>query len=113
MSDGVGEQEQQSLQNTEMLVFSSGEAADYVVYGVSNIVPVGGYSGNVPYPSVDQVQQLIKFGKISFAIVPGADVVTANDPRVQAVERLCTVSDDLGPSGSYVIYTCGGGETGN
>jgi len=109
MSDGAGEQQQQSLQNTEMLVFSSGEAADYIVYGVSSIVPVGGYTGNVPYPSVDQVQQLIMSGEISFAILPGADVVTANDPRVQAVERLCARAEALAPSDSYVIYTCGGG----
>jgi len=109
MRDGAGEQEQQALQNTEMLIFSSGEAASYIVYGVSSIVPVGGYTGNVPYPTLDQVQQLITSGKISFAILPANDVVTANDPRVKAVERLCTTADDPNVAPSYVIYSCGGG----
>jgi len=36
-------------------------------------------------------------------------VLTANDPRVQAVERLCIEYDGTPSSAGYVVYTCGGG----
>lgn len=109
MSDGAAQQLRLSGENEDMLVFSSAEAADYVEYGASNIVAVGGFSGNVPYPSVDQVRRLIESGKISLAVVPAADVLTANDPRVKAVEQLCTPADTMITLTSYVVYTCNGG----
>lgn len=102
-------QVRQSARNTEILVFSSSEAAGYIAYGDSDVLPVGGFTGNAPYPSVDQVQQLITAGRISVAVLPAADVVTANDPRVQAVERLCIDYEGTPPSAGYVVYTCGGG----
>jgi hypothetical protein len=70
-------------------------------------VPVGGFSGDVPYPSVGQVRQLIEAGKISLAIVPVADVPTANDPRVRAVEQLCSEADgDPNAPDGYLVYSC-------
>jgi len=110
-SDNTAEQVRQSDHNTEILVFSSAEAAGYIVYGDSDVVPVGGFTGNAPYPSVDQVQQLIVAGKVSLAVLPDADVLTANDPRVQAVEQQCTEFDGTPPSAAYVIYTCGTGSS--
>lgn len=106
MHQGSVEQLQQWDRGTEILVFSSAEASDYVMYGVSSIQPVGGFTGNVPYPSVDQVRQLIETGKISFAVLPSVDVLTANDPRVRAVEELCIASPRPTESTSYVLYSC-------
>lgn len=109
LNDGAAGQVRQSSHGQEILVFTSAEAADYVVYGYSSVLPVGGFTGNVPYPSVDQVQQLIEAGKISFAVLPDADVVTANDPRVQAVELLCTEFQTAVPPSAYVLFSCESG----
>jgi 4-amino-4-deoxy-L-arabinose transferase-like glycosyltransferase len=105
--DGAIEQARQEAQNNEFLVFTSAEASAYIAYGTSSVVPVGGFSGNVPYPSVGQVEQLIDAGRISFAVLPAADALTANDPRVRAVELLCSPFEGTISSTDDVIYECG------
>lgn len=107
-SDGAVQQSELTAEGKEILVFSSARAADYVAYGYSSILPVGGFTGNAPYPSVDQIRQLIQAGKISVAILPAADVVTANDPRVQAVEQLCGTLENTPAWAPYVAYNCAG-----
>lgn len=114
LSAGAQQQARQEAQGTEMLVFSSAEAAGYITYGTSDIVPVGGFTGNTPYPSVERIRQLIKSGKISVAVLPADDVVTANDPRVQAVEKLCTKYNGTFPTySSYLVYDCYTGVSGS
>ena len=105
-ADGATRQAQLAASGAEILVFSSAEASDYVAYGYTSILPVGGFTGNAPYPSVGQIQQLIKADKIFLAVLPDADVVTANDPRVQAVELLCQPYNDTPASTPYVVYSC-------
>ena len=107
-SDGTTREAQLTAGGSEILVFSSAEAADYIAYGYTSIVPVGGFSGDAPYPGVAQIQQLIKAGTISLAVLPGADVLTANDPRVQAVELMCKPYGDTPASAPYVVYICNG-----
>jgi 4-amino-4-deoxy-L-arabinose transferase-like glycosyltransferase len=105
----AGVQAKLASAGTEELIFSSAEASDYVLYGETSILPVGGFSGDVPSPSVAQIQQLIAAGKISYAIVPSEDVITGNDPRIQVIEHMCQFVNDSTPPESYVFYMCARG----
>ncbi|MHA6762355.1 ArnT family glycosyltransferase [Streptacidiphilus sp. PAMC 29251] len=99
-------QQETDSDHREMLVFGSSQASNYVVEGVSSIQPIGGFTGDVPYPSVAQVTQLIKQGKVSWAVLPGADTLVGNDPRVRAIESLCR-KDPLVATPDQLLYFCG------
>ena len=89
--------------HTEILVFASSMASNYVMGGLTEIQPVGGYSGGVPYPTVAQVKALVRDGRISFAILPTSQTLVGNDPRVRAVEALC--SPGL-TARNEILYNC-------
>jgi hypothetical protein len=104
-------QARQASAGTEELVFSSAEAANYILYGETSILPVGGFSGDVPSPSVAQIQQLVAAGKVSFAIVPDGDILTGNDPRIQEIKRICQFENASIPPAAYLVYNCESGDT--
>ena len=106
MLEGATEQAQLDTLHGEILVFSSAEASDYILFGETGILPVGGFTGDVPYPSVDQVKQLIASDKIAYAVVPADTVLTANDPRVLAVEQTCRPLEVSVPAAAYRLYGC-------
>ena len=92
----------------DVLVYQS-EAADHLIMGgARNVLPVGGYSGSVPYPSVDQVRQLIESGTVTVAVVPGVGTELASDPRVQEIISLCRPAMGIpADSGAEpVVYDC-------
>jgi 4-amino-4-deoxy-L-arabinose transferase-like glycosyltransferase len=82
-------QEEGALRGRRILVFASSVAADYVMGGVSAVEPVGGFTGDVPFPTADRIQTEIQSGQISFALVPSSDMLLSNDPRVKMIEALC------------------------
>ncbi|MBR7836081.1 hypothetical protein KDL01_22585, partial [Actinospica durhamensis] len=108
MAEGVTEQTRLNALHGEILVFSSAEAADYILFGATSVLPVGGFTGDVPSPSAEQVKQLIASGKIALAIVPDDTVLTSNDPRVLAVEQSCVQLDFSTAQAAYRLYGCNG-----
>ena len=89
-----------------ILVFSSAEASNYLVSGVPQVYPVGGFTGDVPSPSAQQVTELIKRHRIAFAIVPSEGETAGNDPRVQVVVDYCTLAS-AAPLHGAQVYDCG------
>jgi 4-amino-4-deoxy-L-arabinose transferase-like glycosyltransferase len=91
----------------DWLVYKSSAAADFIMSGLTRIQVIGGFSGNVPYPSTDDVVELIDSGRISTALVPGPNTEDGNDPRVLAVKAHCSpVTKNL--SADYLYYRCSG-----
>ena len=78
--------------------------------GIADVEPIGGYTGLVDSPSLDQVDHELAAGTIAFAVVPGPDDLRAQDPRIQAIEKHCrTNSFSVGPvsAAGPAVYFCG------
>jgi 4-amino-4-deoxy-L-arabinose transferase-like glycosyltransferase len=96
--------------NRRLAIFTSAQASEFALAGIADVEPVGGYTGLIDSPSLDQVDQQLAAGTIAFAIVPGPDDLRARDPRIQAIEKHCrTNSFSAGPvsSAGPAVYFCG------
>jgi hypothetical protein len=89
-----------------ILVFSSAEASFDVAAGVPGVIAVGGFTGDVPSPTVGQVQALLDAGRVNIALIPSELELDGNDPRVQAVVHACDYRISL-DRGSVLEYLCG------
>lgn len=92
------------------LAVYAGAASGYVLGGARHILPVGGFTGSAPFPTAARLTQMIRQGKVGWAVVPGPDDLRANDPRVQAVIHSCTPLTFAGkaPVTAQQFYLCGG-----
>ncbi len=105
MARGSVTQRAELRRGTELLVFQTSAAAPAIMGGVTEIQPVGGFTGNLPYPSASRVEQLIRDGRISLAVVPGPAVPGGTDPRVTVIKSLCG-PETSDPDADQLIYVC-------
>ncbi len=95
--------------NRRLAIFTSAQASQFVLAGIADVEPVGGYTGLVDSPSLDQIDHGLAAGTIAFAVVPGPDDLRAQDPRIQAIEKHCrTNSLPTGPvsAAGPAVYFC-------
>jgi 4-amino-4-deoxy-L-arabinose transferase-like glycosyltransferase len=62
-------------------------AAPYIYYTGREILPIGGYLGGVPYPSLAQLREDVAAGRLRAFLIPVNPV--GNDPRVIWVRAHC------------------------
>lgn len=86
-----------------LLVLSSGQAGLYIVDGVTDVVPFGGFSGLISYPSLDGIHRMVDSGEVVLAVLPGPQL-DSTDPRALLIERICRQTASSGPS--HVVYNC-------
>ncbi|MFE0461713.1 ArnT family glycosyltransferase [Kitasatospora sp. NPDC058965] len=91
----------------DWLVYQASSADDFIISGLTHLQVIGGFSGNLPTPTADDVVRLIESGRISTALVPGPNTESGNDPRVQAVKYHCS-SLGTNPEADYLYYRCSG-----
>jgi 4-amino-4-deoxy-L-arabinose transferase-like glycosyltransferase len=72
-----------------VVVFTSAEASEYVAAGIP-VEVIGGFSGLIASPTVDQLRDQLALHEIGIAIVPGAGYELSADPRIQLIEGACT-----------------------
>jgi 4-amino-4-deoxy-L-arabinose transferase-like glycosyltransferase len=87
---------------------TSGLAANYILYGGREVLPIGGYLGNVPAPTLATLQADIGRGYVEVFVLPVSPPGT--DPRVRWIESHCTrepPSPDRPPV-PYANFFCGG-----
>jgi 4-amino-4-deoxy-L-arabinose transferase-like glycosyltransferase len=88
---------------------TSGLAQDYILYSGKEVLPIGGYLGNVPAPTLGTLQSDISSGYVRVFVLPVSPPGT--DPRVQWIESHC--SRQPSPPGSrpvpYANFFCGPG----
>ena len=90
---------------TSVVVFGAGEASLFLVGGSTDIITVGGYSGDVNFPSVSDLRTMLDRRLISIAVVPGELDARANDPRIALLLSAC---DPVQSSPSLRVVVCSG-----
>ena len=92
--------------HSAVVVFTAGEASAFLVGGGStDIITVGGYTGEVNFPSVSDLSAMLDRRLIAIAVVPGALDVRANDPRIALLLSAC---DPVTSSVSLRVLVCSG-----
>ena len=67
---------------------TSGLAQNYILYSGREVLPIGGYLGNVPAPTLATLQADINRGYVRVFILPVSP--SGPDPRVRWIESDCT-----------------------
>jgi 4-amino-4-deoxy-L-arabinose transferase-like glycosyltransferase len=129
-STQLGWQQQQLLDYTEAHKASSeydfatnswSTASPYIVDAGANVLPMGGFTGQVPFPSFSAFQQLVGSGKLKFVLVGGesgmdaffgGDTSGAGTPAAKItnwVESDCSqvpAKDYGGTTRAQTLYQC-------
>jgi hypothetical protein len=87
---------------------TSGLAANYILYSGAEVLPIGGYLGNVPAPTLAALRADISRHYVRIFVLP---VPPGPDPRVRWIESHCIRPPTLIPSGrkvQYATFVCGG-----
>jgi 4-amino-4-deoxy-L-arabinose transferase-like glycosyltransferase len=86
---------------------TSGLAAAYILYSGREVLPIGGYLGNVPAPTLAALQADISRGYVRVFVLPVSP--PGQDPRVRWIESQCT--REPAPPNSrpvpYAYFLCG------
>jgi 4-amino-4-deoxy-L-arabinose transferase-like glycosyltransferase len=67
---------------------TSGLAQDYILYSGREVLPIGGYLGNVPAPTLSALRADISRGYVRVFVLPVSP--PGPDPRVRWIESHCT-----------------------
>jgi 4-amino-4-deoxy-L-arabinose transferase-like glycosyltransferase len=86
---------------------TSGLAADYILYSGREVLPIGGYLGNVPAPTLATLQADITRGYVHSFVLPVSP--SGSDPRVLWIESHCLRQPQPPnvPPRPYANFTCG------
>jgi 4-amino-4-deoxy-L-arabinose transferase-like glycosyltransferase len=91
---------------TAMAVDSSILAAPYILATGREILPIGGFQGGIPSPSLAQLRRYIDSGQVRAFLVPRV----SDDPRIVWIHAHCA-PPPASPSGGHgptALYDCGG-----
>jgi hypothetical protein len=86
---------------------TAGPAASYILYSGREVLPIGGFLGNVAAPTPATLQADISRHYVRFFVLP---VPPGPDPRVRWIESHCPGPPPLRGLGpiSYGTFICGG-----
>ncbi|HUN30650.1 MAG TPA: hypothetical protein VMU95_01420, partial [Trebonia sp.] len=102
-------QQMEARQGSAQAVFgtdTSGLAAPYILASGREVLPIGGYLGGVPAPTLAEVRADVRDDDVHLFLLPIRPV--SLDPRVQWIEANCTeepVPKTLRPV-QFAFYTC-------
>ena len=87
---------------------TSAGAADYILYSGMEVLPIGGFLGNVPAPTLATLQADIGRGYVPFFVLPVSP--PGPDPRVRWLESHCAMQPPPPnrPRVPYANFICGG-----
>jgi 4-amino-4-deoxy-L-arabinose transferase-like glycosyltransferase len=79
-------------------------AAPFILATGSEVLPVGGFQGGIPEPTLARLQRYIAAGEVRAFVVP----VHSDDPRIEWVHAHCTLPGSEGAgAGPTALYLCG------
>jgi hypothetical protein len=86
---------------------TSGLAQSYILYSGLEVLPIGGYLGNVPAPTLPQLKADISRGYVRFFVLPVSPA--GSDPRVLWIESHCArqPAPPNSPPRPYANFICG------
>jgi 4-amino-4-deoxy-L-arabinose transferase-like glycosyltransferase len=90
-----------------MATDSSILAAPYILATGREILPIGGFQGGIPAPTLTRLRQYIQTGQVRALLVPRA----SDDPRIVWVHAHCAPppAPASGSRGPTALYDCGNG----
>jgi hypothetical protein len=78
-------------------------AAPFILATGSEVLPIGGFQGGVPSPTLARLQRYIAAGEVRAFVVP----VHSDDPRIEWIHSHCTPPGSEGTgSGPTALYVC-------
>ncbi len=79
-------------------------AAPFILATGREVLPIGGYQGGIPSPSLTRLERYVDHGEVRVFIAP----LHTNDPRIEWVHAHCAVQGAGSASGSpTALYVCG------
>jgi 4-amino-4-deoxy-L-arabinose transferase-like glycosyltransferase len=82
-----------------MAVYTSAVASEFILASGKEVLPIGGFTGNIPEPTINQLKSMIRTGKFHLALLIGG-----HDPRLTCIASHCR---HLGPGGGVVgLFFC-------
>jgi 4-amino-4-deoxy-L-arabinose transferase-like glycosyltransferase len=82
-----------------MAVYTSAVASEFISATGKEILPIGGFSGTIPEPTINQLEDMIRAGKFHLALLIGG----GHDPRLKWIATHC---GHLGPGGAIGLFIC-------
>ena len=83
-----------------MAVYTSAVASEFISATGKEVLPIGGFSGTIPEPTVSQVEGMIRARKFHLALLIGG----GHDPRLSWIASHCR---HVGPGGGTVgLFIC-------
>lgn len=81
-------------------------AAPFILASGKEVLPIGGFQGGIPSPSLGDLQRRIAAGEVRAFLVP----VASEDPRIAWIHGHCTPpSESAGSSAPTALYDCRNG----
>jgi hypothetical protein len=82
-----------------MAVYTSAVASEFISATGKEVLPIGGFTGSIPEPTVSQLEGMIRAAKFHLALLLGG-----HDPRLTWIASHCS---HLGPGGGSVgLFIC-------
>jgi 4-amino-4-deoxy-L-arabinose transferase-like glycosyltransferase len=82
-----------------MAVYTSAVASEFISATGKEVLPIGGFTGSIPEPTINQLSSMIRAGKFHLALLIGG-----HDPRLTWIATHCR---PLGPGGGAVgLFFC-------
>ncbi len=82
-----------------MAVYTSAVASEFISASGKEFLPIGGFTGSIPEPTINQLEGMIRTSKFHLVLLTGGE-----DPRLRWIAHHC---QHLGPSGGSVgLFTC-------
>jgi 4-amino-4-deoxy-L-arabinose transferase-like glycosyltransferase len=82
-----------------MAVYTSAVASEFIVASGKEVLPIGGFTGSIPEPTISQLSTFIREGKFHLALLLGG-----HDPRLTWIATHCR---HLGPGGGTTgLFIC-------
>jgi 4-amino-4-deoxy-L-arabinose transferase-like glycosyltransferase len=82
-----------------MAVYTSAVASIFISASGKEFLPIGGFTGSIPEPTISQLEGMIRASKFHLVLLTGGD-----DPRLTWIAHHC---QHLGPGGGSVgLFTC-------
>jgi 4-amino-4-deoxy-L-arabinose transferase-like glycosyltransferase len=102
----VNQQEQGTPPGDALWASDTSEyAAAYILYSGREVLPIGGYLGNVPAPTLATLQSDIRRGYVTLFVLPVSP--PGPDPRVRWIESNCVNLTPPGdPQRPYADFSC-------
>jgi 4-amino-4-deoxy-L-arabinose transferase-like glycosyltransferase len=90
-----------------MATDSSILAAPYILATGREILPIGGFQGGIPAPTLAQLQQYVGSGQVRAMLIPRA----SSDPRIVWIRNHCAAPQQAGSEagGATALYDCSSG----